>query len=446
MRIRSRLAIRCGKLAGWMIRKLRRGSGMTFPGYVARLMDPEILSVLSGMVQGGVIAVMGTNGKTTTNHLLCHVLRGEGKRVLMNGTGANMLNGVTAAFVLATDRKGRILADYACVEVDEYASVKILPKLNPSCVLLTNLSRDQLDRFGEVDLTYERIREAVESVPKARLVINGDDPLLVSLLAECANPAVTYGIREQIFPETSRSQALENTFCRFCGTRLEYQFIHYGQLGSYRCPGCGFQRPEPDYAAVNIAFWKDAYIFEIEGFRLQMEACSSYNVYNTLAAYGGLAAMDAPRDHFQEAVSQYDYGNGREGIYRICGARVQLHLAKNPMGFQQKLSLLGQDLSPKDILIEINDEAQDGRDISWLWDVDMEILAKAGAKRIFTAGSRRYDVGLRLKYEGIESSTASDVREAIGRLAETGTKNLYVIVNYSGLYRTSRMLREMEET
>ena len=145
-------------------------------------------------------------------------------------------------------------------------------------------------------------------------------------------------------------------------------------------------------------------------------------------------------------IAGFDYGNRRENTFTINDARVQLFLAKNPVGFQQKIFLLMKDPEPKDVVIQINDARLDGEDVSWLWDVDMEILAKAGAKRIFTAGSRRYDVGLRLKYEGIESSTASDVRETIGRLAETGTKNLYVIVNYSGLYRTSRMLREMEET
>lgn len=418
---------------------------MTLPGYVARLMDPKILSELSQMVSGGVIAVMGTNGKTTTNHLLCQSLLAEGKRVLINRTGANMQNGVTAAFVLAADHKGGLFADYACVEVDENASLQILPSLNPSCVLLTNLSRDQLDRFGEVDQTYERIKRAVQQVPKAKLVINGDDPDLVSLLAECRNPAVTYGIREQIFDEASRSEVLENPFCRFCGSKLEYDYFQYGQLGSYHCPGCGFHRPEPDYAAVHVASLEESYFFEIEGIRLRAKACSPYNVYNTLAAYAGLAAMDAPRDHFGETIGQYDYGNGREGIYRIHGAQVQLHLAKNPMGFQQKLSLIRQDENPKDILIEINDEAQDGRDISWLWDVEVGCLKEARAKRILTAGERRYDMGLRLKYEGIGSAAVPDVRGAIQRLVRRGTGNLYVIVNYSGLYRTRQILKEMEK-
>ena len=165
MRVRSRLAIRFAKITSGLIKLMNRGSGVTLPGYVARRIDPDIMGEMARQVRGKTIVTMGTNGKTTTNAILCRALESEGKKVIINRTGANMLNGIISAFVLATDRRGRLDADYACIEVDEISSVGVLPKLKPDCALLTNISRDQLDRFGEVDITYGKLLTAVRSVP-----------------------------------------------------------------------------------------------------------------------------------------------------------------------------------------------------------------------------------------------------------------------------------------
>lgn len=180
MRLRSKFAVKCAKATSSLIKKLNRGSGVTLPGYVARLIDPNILKELSGQVRKKTIVTMGTNGKTTTNAILCKALEHEGQKVIINRTGANMLNGIISAFVLATDKHGNLDADYACIEVDEIASVGVLPKIEPDCALLTNISRDQLDRFGEVDITYNKLMTAVTSVPKTTLIINCDDILSYS--------------------------------------------------------------------------------------------------------------------------------------------------------------------------------------------------------------------------------------------------------------------------
>lgn len=445
MRLRSKLAIKCAKMTSTLIKKLNRGSGVTLPGYVARIIDPKILSTMSDMVREKTIVTMGTNGKTTTNSILYHALKAEGKKVIINRTGANMLNGIISAFVLSTDKNGQLDADYACIEVDEIASVKVLPQLRPDCALLTNISRDQLDRFGEVDITYNTVKGAINSTPTTKLIINCDDILSYSLAADGKNPYITYGINEQIFDDISRSEIRESIFCRSCGKKLEYTFFHYGQLGLYHCPNCGLKRPEPDYTAANILFHDEVYFFDIDGMEINSTSRTPYNIYNTLSAYAALRAMDAPTDHFKSAIESFDYGNNREDIYTINGARVQLHLAKNPIGFQQKISLVLKDPNPKDVIIQINDTYQDGEDVSWLWDVDFQYLADANVKTILTNGTRRHDMGLRLKYEDIPCGSTTDMKKSIVDLTSNGTKNLYVIVNYSGLYRTNHLLKTLEE-
>lgn len=445
MKLRSILAIKCAKCTSYLIKKLNRGSGVTLPGYVARLIDPGILSSLSSMVREKTIVTMGTNGKTTTNAILCQALQAEGYRVIINRTGANMLNGIISAFVLATNRHCRLDADYACIEVDEIASVRVLPQLKPDCALLTNISRDQLDRFGEVDITFNKLKTGVTSVPDTTLIINCDDVLSFTLASESKNRFVTYGISEQIFDDISRSEIRESIFCRICGQKLEYEFFHYGQLGIYRCPGCGLSRPVPDFTATGIELRDELYEFQMDGMQIHSTARTPYNIYNTLSAYAALNALKAKRGHFKEMLEAFDYGNNRESIFTIQGARVQLHLAKNPIGFQQKISLVLKDKKPKDMIIQINDTYQDGEDISWLWDVDFQYLADACAASITTGGTRRHDMGLRLKYEGIPCDSTTDMRSTITDLIQNGTGNLYVIVNYSGLYRTNHLLSELEK-
>jgi len=446
MRLRSRFAVRCAKITSFLSKKMNRGSGATLPGYVARRIDPNILKEISGQVRDKILVTMGTNGKTTTNAILCRALEAEGKKVIINRTGANMMNGIISAFVLATDRKSRLDADFACIEVDELAAAGVLPQLSPDCGVLTNISRDQLDRFGEVDITFNKLMAAVASVPEMKLIITCDDILSCSLAQESGNPYVTCGISEQIFDDISRSEIRESIFCRKCGSKLEYDFFHYGQLGIYHCPSCGWERPEPDFSAENITMGEDGlYSFDLDGEHIDSTARTPYNIYNTLSAYTALKTAGAGYKKFKEMIESFDYGNNRESVFHIDGAKVQLHLAKNPIGFQQKVSLVLKDPAPKDIIIQINDTLQDGTDISWLWDVDFQYLADSNSSSITTAGTRKYDMGLRLKYEDIPCRSTEDMEGTILELAKSGTKNLYVIVNYSGLYRTNHLLAELEK-
>lgn len=441
---RTRLAVRAAWLTSTLIKKLNRGSGVTLPGYVARLISPHILTELADQVRGPVIAVMGTNGKTTTNALLYSYLAAKGK-VIINRTGANMLNGIVSAFALSAVRGGKIDADFACIEVDELSSVSVLPKLRPDAVLLTNISRDQLDRFGEVDVTYELIRKAVASVPDARLIINCDDILSYALAQDTNNPFVTYGIDEQVFDSRARSEIRESIFCRRCGSKLSYDLFHYGQLGHYHCDNCGWERPRPQHTAHHIQYENGTYRFRLDEMTLVGHVKSPYNIYNTLAACAALSALSMLQPDFALTLASFDFANNREDIFTVGSSKVQLHLAKNPIGFQQKVSLALKDRRPKDIIIQINDTYQDGEDISWLWDVDFQYLGDDSTASIITTGTRKYDMALRLRYDGVHCTWTDDIREAIRNKAVAGTGNLYVIVNYSGLYPVNRLLHELEK-
>ncbi len=444
MRFRAKLAIAAGKLCSKIIKAMHKGSGDTWPGKIALMIDPDILTEISKTVRSKIFVTMGTNGKTTTNAILYHVLTSSGKKAVINKTGSNMMNGIVSSFVLSAKKGGRVDADYACIEVDENASKYVLPKLQPDCIVLTNISRDQLDRFGEVDLTFKTVKEAIALVPDALLVVNCDDIISYSIALENKNKFITFGISEQIFDDRARSEIRESIFCRKCETKLKYDFFHYGQLGVYHCPKCGFTRPKPDYTAKDITSEDKTYSFTLGKYEINSSARTAYNIYNTLSAFAALSECGALFDNFKEAIESFDYGNNREDIFKIGNAAVQLHLAKNPIGFQQKVSLILKDKEPKDIIILINDGYQDGTDVSWLWDVDFEHLSGANAKEIFTTGSRRYDMALRLKYEDVSCKVTTKLKETIEYLTAKGTGNLYIIVNYTGLYSTNHLLHELE--
>lgn len=434
------MAIAGAKLTGKMIQRFSKRSGGTLPGYIARLIAPDILPLLAGMVREKIIVTIGTNGKTTVNSLLCHVLQAEGKKVIINRTGANMLNGVVCAFALAADKAGGVDADYACIEVDEFAALHIFPQLKPDCIILTNIFRDQLDRYGEVDTVCDSILKAIKSVPGAKLVINCDDVLSSALISQSGNQIITYGINEPVFDSASSPEIRESIFCRFCGEKLRYDFFHYGQLGIYCCPCCGWRRPYPDYSAENIIFIEKGYCFDIGGLHICSGITSPYNIYNTLSVYAVFCSLKLPVERFMGAVESFDYGNNREESFVINHAKVQLYLAKNPVGFQQKIAMLLKDEKPKDILIKINDTFQDGKDISWLWDVDFGHLRNANVETIAVTGSRRHDMALRLKYENIPCNTIRHMRHRLKQLSINGTGNIYIIVNYSGLMPVNHML------
>ena len=465
MRIQRLIAIWAAKLCSTACR-LAGKQGVTLAGKLARKIDPDILRELSLEVREKIFVVCGTNGKTTTNNLLCSAIESEGMKLVCNHTGSNMLDGVTAAFVLAAKNNGHLDADYASIEIDEASTVRVFPYFKPDYMVLTNLFRDQLDRYGEIDITMNLLKKAMQMAPDMTVIVNGDDALSAYLAMESGNPYVTYGITEQVFKEQDTGEIREGRFCKRCGERLEYDFYHYSQLGMYHCPKCGFARPEVDFDAEYIdmahglnfdivRFVRSASCesedgkhsvnrrFPAETAHISVNYKGFYNIYNILAAYSAARTGGIELKNFAQVLQDFNPQNGRMEQFHIGNTDVILNLAKNPAGFNQNISAVMEDKREKDLIIVINDNAQDGTDISWLWDVDFDRFAAPSIRSITVSGIRCQDMRLRMKYVDIESELIADVQTAIRKRIADGCGNLYVLVNYTALFSTRNILANM---
>lgn len=443
MRVRRLVAIWAAKIFSAACRLSGR-QGVTYAGKVALKIDPKILGDLASQVREKIFVVCGTNGKTTTNNLLCSAIESEGKKLVCNHTGSNMLAGVAAAFVLAAKNNGKLDADYACIEIDEASTLRVFPHFKPDYMVMTNLFRDQLDRYGEIDITMNMLDRAMKMAPDMTVIVNGDDALSAYLAMESGNPCKTYGITERVFDSQSEHEIREGRFCKKCGARLEYEFYHYSQIGKYNCPECDFTRPEIDFEASNIDM-SDGLAFDVEGRHIAADYKGFYNIYNILAAYSAArtAGMEIPK--FEDVLKQFNPQNGRMEHFEIQGTNIILNLAKNPAGFNQNISAVMEDPKEKDIIIVINDNAQDGTDISWLWDVDFDRFANENIRSITVSGIRCLDMQLRMKYVDIESEAIPGVKKAIEARIADGCKNLYVLVNYTALFSTRNILVDLQK-
>ncbi len=450
MRVRRVIAVWLAKIVSFLCRISGR-QGVTFAGKIALKADPQLLKDLSSQVREKIFVVCGTNGKTTTNNLLCSAIESEGKKVICNHTGSNMLDGVAAAFALAAKNNGTLDADYACIEIDEASTLRVFPHFKPDYMVLTNLFRDQLDRYGEIDITMDMLNNAMQMAPEMKIIVNADDSLSAYLAVESGHEFITYGISEKVFDgkeQGEQHEIREGQFCKKCGARLEYEFYHYSQIGKYRCPNCGFTRPAVNFDGSHVDM-TEGLSFDVTeestGIvrHLHADYRGFYNIYNILAVYAAARSAGLSLADFDEVLLAYHPQNGRMEQFHIGRTDVMLNLAKNPAGFNQNISAVMEDEKEKDIIIVINDNAQDGTDISWLWDVDFDRFAVKSIRSITVSGIRYLDMGLRMKYVDIPCERIGDVRTAVEARLKDGCGNLYVLVNYTALFSTRKILADM---
>lgn len=448
-KIRLILAVCACKAAVFFSRLLGK-KGSSAPGKLALKICPSAIFLLSRQVKGSIIAVCGTNGKTTTNNLLYSLLSSDKKRVVCNNLGANMLYGVCCAFCTSASIFGRLNADYAAIEVDEASAVKVFPQLLPDKMVITNLFRDQLDRYGEIDITIDYIKRALALSPKTELILNGDDPLCAQFGKALNRKSFYLSVDENV--GISLNEMRDGSFCTFCGAKLDYEYYHYSQLGKYKCPSCGFIRPEPDFRVYNVKLGNSVsfsmdYFGNTQNFSVHYRGF--YNIYNIALSYAAsYLATGGNIKNYEAVFNGYRPQIGRMEEFCINNKPVILNLSKNPAGFNQTISAVGNDERKKALLIVINDNAQDGKDISWLWDVDFERLKNVNASKIILAGLRTDDMAVRLKYAGISPQNfvkAYDLKNAAELFVKEKGEVFYALVNYTAVFKMQEIFKELEK-
>ncbi len=429
--LRLRAAVLAGRLTMAASRGLHLGGGTTLPGDVARALDPAILRKLAKAPARGVVLVTGTNGKTTTAALLRSIAAAAGWRVAGNTGGSNLIFGLTAAALANSDRAGHMGLDWLVLEVDELSCPIAVRELQPRLLVVLNAFRDQLDRSFEVDQIVARLRDAVDAMPAAgAVVLNADDPRVAALGER--HPATLFGIEDPHLDRGKLPESADRPTCPRCRTPLVYAAVYYGQCGRYRCPTCDWARPDPAVRATSVReIGLDAVEVGLEdGAGLNLTASvrltGAYNAANVAAAVTAALAMGAEEGQLARGLEQFQPAFGRSQVTTWRGAGVRLLLAKNPAGMEANLeTVLALDRSPV-LAVALNDGIADGRDISWIWDVELERLATGGPTKVVASGRRAAELALRLNYAGVSRdrilvcSSPEAALDAVAQLAEPG--------------------------
>ena len=423
---RMRLAILGGKVTARASRSLRMGGGTTLPGDVARAIDPGVLRKLGASPRRGIVLVTGTNGKTTTSALLRQIAATAGWRVGGNQSGSNLIYGLTAAAIAQADLRGRMELDWLVLEVDELSAVAATRELRPQILVVLNAFRDQLDRSFEVDQVAAHLGEAVATVPATAVaVLNSDDPRIAAL----ADPpkALHFGIEDRGADRGGLPESADRPVCPRCGGSLQFSAVYYGQCGDYSCPACGWSRPAPSLRVTRVlTAGLDHVELTLEGQGggagpLEVPLAGAHNAANVAAATLAALTMGATWDQIGRGLKAFRPAFGRSQVVRWGRGQVRLLLAKNPAGMQASLeAVLGGDSGPV-LGLALNDGIADGTDISWIWDVEFERLAADGPRWIVVSGRRAAELGLRLRYAGLDGSRLlirPAPAEALDELAE----------------------------
>ena len=454
-------ALAAAKVAGAGIRRVGRGGGTAAPGLVADRIDPELLRKLAARLDRGAIVVAGTNGKTTTSRMVADILEADGLRVAHNRSGSNLVRGVVSALAERASVGGDPRADAAVIETDEAAFPEIVRLLQPRVILLNNLFRDQLDRYGELNAIATKWRVALERLPAATtVVVNGDDPTLAAISEGIAARRVAFGLDDPtpLFHLAAVPHAADATVCRACGRDLAYATLYSAHLGDWRCDGCGRRRPELDVVGRGIVLeGVDALRVTVErrgdrpaSLPLRVAVPGLYNVYNTVAAVAATSTFGVPDAAIERATADFRSAFGRIERGSFRGRTIVMALVKNPVGFNETLRMLTVGTGGLDVptLIAINDLTADGRDVSWLWDVDFELL-ETGDGPLYTTGLRGTDMANRLKYAGVPAARLHPLEDDLARGLQAFVEQVpegqvgYVLPTYTAMLGLRRTLADL---
>jgi len=443
MGIRLSLETSAARALGGLSRIARRGGGTTLPGKALWKLDPGAVDQLAARLPHGVAVMSATNGKTTTTAMAAEILGGE-HRLAWNRAGANLLSGIASALV-ASRR-----AELGLFEVDEGALPEAVARLRPRVITLGNLFRDQLDRYGELEIVAERWRAAIAALPgDAMLVVNADDPVVADL-ADGRENAVRFGLDDPTHARPSLQHAADSKYCLRCGSPYEFPAAYVGHLGDYVCPNCGHRRPPLAVAARRIELrGLQASRFELTTpvgvVDIELGLPGLYNVYNATAAASLALAVGASLADVRDGLGRFSAAFGRFERIRSGGKSVVLLLVKNPAGANEVVRTLETGVPPV-LVVGLNDAIADGQDVSWIWDVDFEpLLEHAGL--VIASGDRAAELGLRMSYGGLPPERLEvipSLEKALDRglgLVEAGTE-LVVLPTYTAMLALRGILTE----
>ena len=444
--IQTVLAVAACKAARAALRLAHRG-GTALPGKAAMVFARNILQVTAAGME--IVVVTGTNGKTTTARMLEHAFSQGGRPVLANKSGANLLSGVTAELTANATWRGRPRTHYAVIECDEGALKQVVPLIRPKVIVVTNLFRDQLDRYGEVLHTLEAIRTGVRLTPESVLCLNADCSLTASLAQDVPNRVVYYGL-DAATGDQSERELSDARHCLKCGAVYRYRYHTYAHLGGFYCPQCGYARPEPAVAVTAIES------MSASGTRVRLRIGDKeqtvriglpavYNIYNAAAAVTAYRAFGLPVQEAVDSLGDVRSCFGRMETFDLGGVPVQMILVKNPAGCNQALEYLEALEQPFAAVFCLNDRTADGHDISWIWDAEYErFVEKSQVQAIFVSGERAEDMQLRLKYAGVPEERVTMEKDS-ARLVErlrASKLQVFVLPNYTSMLALRQVLGE----
>lgn len=426
MNLPTRLAIILGKLVSLISTTFRFGAGATWPGEIALRINPRILRILSANAPH-IILIAGTNGKTTTVKMIETILVQNGKTVYRNASGANLDNGLVSAFLADMKWNQKFRSKYFIFEVDEATLPNVLKDLTPEIVVLTNLFRDQLDRYGEVDTIAEKWLVALGSLDRqTKVLINADDPHLAFIGSKLTAKVTYFGLEDPSLFLPKMQHATDTIYCPNCGARLTFAGVYFSHLGKWACGSCSFVPPKEDVTVRDFTS-------PIEGV---------YNKYNTLAAALVGLTLRVSKSDIRGALTHFIPAFGRMETLVAHGKHIKILLSKNPTGFNESLRTASSSREKGPVLFVLNDRIPDGRDVSWIWDVDFEEYRSF--PRYIVSGERVPDLALRLKYAEISSKTYGI--ESLGTAIAMGTgalksnEVLWILATYSAMLDVRKIL------
>jgi lipid II isoglutaminyl synthase (glutamine-hydrolysing) len=451
--VRLALALAAGKAAGTASKVLGFGGGTSFPGRVARWVDPHVLRKVAAASDLRTVVVTGSNGKTTTCRILAALASAGGLDVVQNRSGSNLLQGVISAALVRADLRGHLDAQLLLLEVDELVLSKVIPDVQPDTFLVTNIFRDQLDRFGELYSMARDIESVIEELPAtATVVLNGDDPLVASFAPAAQARRLYFGIRDDRIGTQLPEHAADTIRCVHCQHPLRYRVVHVSHLGDYECPECGNARPELDVAVTSIQpsqrTGSEITVDTPAGaFSLHVPLAGMHNIYNAAAALACASTLSLPRplepSDARRAIDGVRPAFGRLEEIRAGDRRVMLAFVKNPTSYNTTMREVLRQPGRKHILAAHSNTVVDGEDFAWLWDVDLEQLVPQMAS-LTVSGTRAEEVALRFKYAGVNPAAMQVVRDRAAALdlALAGTPSSEPLCVFAG-YTPMRELRNV---